>query len=827
MVQMFRYSDTLTQEIPEAFGPPIVGALVAVKNQDGTTPVLYADDGTVLGNPLTTDQYGVYYFNVTSPMYVDLKFYYGARLIRENFGVPVGPQHDVTDVLDLINAYIGQFGIMKHFDTVAAMNAAIGTIAANEAVIVWKDENHGNRITYYQKTAGVMVLKADPYAFGGAVSLLDFGAVNDNNPSSAATNGNAMAAFGTYGRMLSASGLRVHVVAPPGVYYYDGDLAQNAFQGISNLHFSGYGCTFINSGNESWGAWPWSNRVVLYLNSSNPLIANASKGATTVTALTPSEVAQYVPGEWIMVAGLDLQFNGYPPNLNCFDFVKVATVNSTTGVVTFTAATPLTYDYLANWPGDASGTENYKGARLYKLAGYLNGYSWDVDHIFEGVECRTLTDAPGNYVTPAGRKITWRDATTPGFAESVCGEFTAINCIERLHTEPDKLVKKSTRRDGDLRAGLTIQSGSVDVVSADNCRITQVAFGGKTMRVTNCNIDSLAYAGGQGFNSDSVLENCRINNDQDQLISPGYTQGSPRCYVDGVNVTYANGVFTILKNNVSAIAQGGGMSSWNTQPGQLLQFCRGTAGDTSANGCHLASDVGTGIVMSVIDGVGSIQIITTLPQASVPSWSSGQVQIKRRNFLVMRNCSGDDFVRLASEASRAGKNFGEYFRYLIAGKDNISSNQFLPGKTGKLRRLYANVIKPITGTAGATAQLSEATPYVASTMAAVTGPYRIILDLTIAGVRDFTTTALTGKVGNDAVSLNGVAQTTLIDDMWSESGFSSYFTNYAPTAKNLTDLPIIDLIWEFDLGLWGKRVTATRAMSTAGTAIVGTAGVIQ
>jgi hypothetical protein len=66
--------------------------------------------------------------------------------------------------LAMINAYVGQLGILKRFDTALAMNTAIGTIAANEAVMVWADETHGGRITFYQKTAGVMVLKADPFA---------------------------------------------------------------------------------------------------------------------------------------------------------------------------------------------------------------------------------------------------------------------------------------------------------------------------------------------------------------------------------------------------------------------------------------------------------------------------------------------------------------------------------------------------------------------------------------------------------------------------------------------------------------------------------------
>lgn len=83
---MARYSGTVRDQNQA----PVIGALVAVRNQDGTTPILYDDDDLVLDNPLTTDGYGTYYFNVETPGYFDLTFYYGGRTVTKEYGVPVG-----------------------------------------------------------------------------------------------------------------------------------------------------------------------------------------------------------------------------------------------------------------------------------------------------------------------------------------------------------------------------------------------------------------------------------------------------------------------------------------------------------------------------------------------------------------------------------------------------------------------------------------------------------------------------------------------------------------------------------------------------------------
>ena len=624
-------------------------------------------------------------------------------------------------------------------------------------------------------------------------TLLDFGAVADGLPASSATNSAALNAFGIWARAESKAGRAVHVTAPPGTYYFDYRLAIDCFKGISTLVFSGHGATFLQThvGSEPW---PVSSNTVLYHNHVNPRIRAARKGATRVVAMTPAELGQYEPGEMVMIAGLDIQYGGYPPNLQYFDFVTIRSVDPRSGVLTFEQ--PLSRDYLPDYPTYPL-PDSWNGTRIYKLD--REGFTWNVDHTFIGFECRHEVEQGGNHVMVMGRKITWRDCVTPGFSESLCEEFLAERCVERSYTEPDKLVKKSVRRGGKLLAGLGAQSSSIDLIVAENCTIGHVATGGKVMRLTNCDIEMVSPGCQFGFCESARFEDCRIAS-ASVFLHPWFPKGARYNFVDGVNITYANGVFVVLKND--AWAQGGGITNWNAVPGQVLSFCRGKPGVTTADASYLASDLGTGTVVSLEDRPGAIAIHTTLKHASVPAWSSGQVFVKHRNAPVFANCTGPEPVRIATEAERVGRRFGEYFHYLLDAK-TIQQGAIFPGRTGTLTRLRANVIKPAAAATGMKATLGEMAAYRASTMDTPL-LFQIELDLTIIGTRDFTTQSLRGAVGNDRVTYNGLVQDRLPADTWCNEGMPLLFCPGAPFLSNPADAPIFDLIFEFDVGLLGK-----------------------
>jgi hypothetical protein len=719
---------------------------------------------------------------------------------------------------------LDRFGVQVYYS--ALIDDGLADLSASlAAYIASVSASSGSSLVGYINSPTGSVARTVQNRLREKVSLKDFGALNDGLSGSSATNSAAMNLFGVWARAESVAGRAVHLEVPPGVYYWDQVTAANCFRGISKLTVSAYGAQFIQT-NAAGQAWPQSADTLIYTNSSNPKVATALKDATTVTVTAPSvasDLAQYSVGETIAIMALNIQYNGYPPNMYCFDFIKIVTRDTTTGVMTFTPA--LRYDYYSTFPEYSNGSssdEHPGGApRLAKLD--RNGYSWDVEHLFEGFDARNLNDVGTNYITPTGRKITFRDCVVPGFAESICQDFLAEGCTERLHTEPDKLVKKSVRRACNILTTFSLQSASVDTIVVENCRTALFAIGGKNLSVRDCDMDEVAYGGNYGFDNDSLFENCRIRKASN--FFPYENIGTRLDYVDANNVTYASGVFTILKNQVSGIANGGGLSNWNVVPGQMLQFCRGTAGDLTAAGSHMASDLGAGIVLKVEEALGgtAIAITTTLSSAAVPAWSSGQVYKKLRNPPVFRGCTGNATIRMASQADKAGKIFGEYFYYIFAGKDIATNSITLDGRTGTLKRFYANVIKPLTGTAGGKVTFQDTETYVASTMGSK-ATYKIDLDLTIAGIREFTTAGLVGNVGNDLVDLGGVTKTSLVLDSWCEGGLGSMAYNYAPSGKTLTDLPIYEVIFEFDVGLYGKRVTV-RSTGT-GQVLLGTTGSI-
>ncbi len=336
------------------------------------------------------------------------------------------------------------------------------------------------------------------------VSLSRFGAVANGPASSSASTSAALNAFGKWARAESAAGRAVHVTVPPGTYYFDQTIAVDCFKGISTLVFDAHGATFLQTSPTGF-PWPVGCDTVLYRNAANPRIRAARKGDARVVVSTPADLRHYAPGEMVMIAGQDIQYGGYPPNLYRFDFVRIRTVDPASGVVTFDS--PLTHGYRPDFPSYPA-QNKWDGSRLYKLD--RGGFTWDIDHSFLGLTCRHAGKAHSNYILAMGRRITFRDCDTPGFAESVCEDFFAERCIERFHSEPDKLVKRSVRRGGRILAGIGMQSASVDQVRLEDCKIELLGVGGKSLTVTNCDIARMGFSGALGFCDEAVFDNCRI-----------------------------------------------------------------------------------------------------------------------------------------------------------------------------------------------------------------------------------------------------------------------------------------------------------------------------
>lgn len=161
---MARYPATVRDQN----GAPIPGVDVYVTLRSGETPVLTDDDDNVLSQPLTTDEYGGFYFNGEIEFY-DLAYYYGGRLIQRDYSVPVGgpvPSFDVTlEMIVLRDETVVAAGV-------ATTQAGIATTKANDALI--SEQNAANSADdaaeYAQDTADALAVAQALMINGNAFS---------------------------------------------------------------------------------------------------------------------------------------------------------------------------------------------------------------------------------------------------------------------------------------------------------------------------------------------------------------------------------------------------------------------------------------------------------------------------------------------------------------------------------------------------------------------------------------------------------------------------------------------------------------------------------
>jgi hypothetical protein len=129
-------------------------------------------------------------------------------------------------------------------------------------------------------------------------------------------------------------------------------------KGILNhrVRVVGAGASSEFSDNGTGGGWTFGTPTLIDDNAHDVRIAAASRGATSITINSLTNCASlWVPGQWAVITGFDMEGMGQPPNMAFWDYVKISAVNCGTGVVTF-ATTPLTHDYKTTWPVNYAGS---------------------------------------------------------------------------------------------------------------------------------------------------------------------------------------------------------------------------------------------------------------------------------------------------------------------------------------------------------------------------------------------------------------------------------------------------------------------------------------
>ena len=634
------------------------------------------------------------------------------------------------------------------------------------------------------------------------VSLTDFHVSSDVDHTA------TWSRFGVWAKAQSVAGKGVELVLPPGLYTFNHKTCWGALYGIRKLRIIGYGASVQNTYDPTVEGAQFGFEMHFFAAMTPPnnlaigyQINSAARGDTTVTLKTPSEHSHFTVGCSMLVGSMDIQGYGQPLNVDRFDFVQVLAINTSTGVITFAPGVRNYHrDDFADWTAAQWGK-----ARVYPLdnawaspPAYLGPsfeMPWDIEHHYEGFEIRPTINGNYPYLSTGGRTRTFTNMKLTALSESIIQRLRGDSCYFVGMGEPDKIVDDIAYDSCIWDTQYTFQSSSINKASFRNCRAPRMAAGTvKSFYAEACDFDNWDSGALYGRGRSRVLVGCRVGSTGDYTPFPlsGYASLQ---VVDGTNVSYANGVFTQLKATADP--------NWNMTPGQACHW--------QAPNIGYSGDLGSFYVTRVYDDATNIYIETTCPFAAVPSWSptgspaASYVKAEREGGISFIECYGGDGTRRMTEATRAGERNGEYFKDTFVGKWNQAG--YWLGRAGILKRIVVDV-RQACAVAGSKLEIAVQVANATTLLVADSVTLDIHVDLTIKGRRDFTLTALTGKVGVDAVLLNSVSQTTLPANRTTYSSWNWWTRNILTGSLPAYQMPIVEVEMWLDGGMYLRPLVA-------------------
>jgi hypothetical protein len=250
----------------------------------------------------------------------------------------------------------------------------------------------------------------------------------------------AFKAFNDWAREQSGW-IKLYLPPTPGGYYgtaggYGSDAPVNApFAGIKKLIVLGYGASI----GHIHGA------ALRNTANGRALIYTVAAGSKTVRLKDIEDASKYTVGAMVLIAGLDMQGFGYPPNPHFFDWRRITDI--TDDVITLDQ--PLENDYRDDWPNWFLG----HGLELGGIgaATIVSTYgSWDCEHRIYGVHVQGT-----GQVYPFYRRSYQFDVKQSG-SGVIIGASEDHRIINQQHTAGHHEVDKLTTR------GLITEYGPAD-----------------------------------------------------------------------------------------------------------------------------------------------------------------------------------------------------------------------------------------------------------------------------------------------------------------------------------------------------------------------------
>jgi hypothetical protein len=216
-------------------------------------------------------------------------------------------------------------------------------------------------------------------------------------------------------------------------------------------------------------------------------VSTSSAGANSITTVTPGDAGNFTVGSWALVYGFDHELiGGFPPDPRYYDYVKVTSVDSGTGIVTFDRS--LNYSYNSDWPdlqviapnGITTGAPRIISANRNDIVGS------DVFNIIENLIIKDLNFVPfPGWVGPVATDFRNGELAVYGYINA---ELTNVTCTGLYPGQGKNLTFK------DCQFFETCEPDKViDQLSFINCTINGISNGGGVnfIQMYGCTISGL------------------------------------------------------------------------------------------------------------------------------------------------------------------------------------------------------------------------------------------------------------------------------------------------------------------------------------------------
>lgn len=531
--------------------------------------------------------------------------------------------------------------------------------------------------------------------------------------------------------------------------------------------------------------------------------ANLNGALVTVSGITGGAVNGTWPIQGISTNGLTVTLQ-LPTGLGSLT-LSGGTL-AATGVATLDR--PIRWAHRSDYPDNPTNPNPAGAARVSILKN--NGgagsilWDWNTKQIYEGLtvlEPTIRTNGQG-YISMSGKHNEWHNSTIPGISPTVTELCKVVGSKFYLPSgsQPDKMIDTCILEGNEIQGGIAFTGATNNMIATGNLIGGLFNAGAKNNVLNGNDIGSLGFSASNGASRSCIINGGRIN-----AYTPPDHFGSGAAFTASVGgpVLYSNGVFSIPWTQLTPLL-----------PGMMLHWA-------SSSGNLYTGDSGSMLVTSISGDSTYLYAQTTCQSPGIPSFSSGQVFVRRWQRLIANGVSGCDSIRRASAATAAGfPEWGYISEQLIGANSPANHDKAI----GYPQRFSVNVRQPcaVSGkTLTVTLSLFSASAPTTSENLVWT------IDLSTIGERILSQTGSVLLFGADTLTFNGTIAAAFPNGWFLNGGtWPLWALNYAPSSLTLLQLPWVEMRMQFDPGMFFTILTAQLDQTNLDTLIGSVQGAI-